>query len=155
MQHQTWHISNIGPLGSNGCVQKLNKLKNGILWFHHKITGRRNVMHFSFPKNYKSFPKFPYFWNLLKRLIFAVFRSSNMFLLIFFYLFITFHINILIDYFFHIACFFFHCTMNRWDGWGVVESHQGVGGGTGGGFYIIVSCLFVLLSIGVSCPVSF
>lgn len=112
MQHQTWHISNIGPLGSNGCVQKLNKLKNGILWFHHKITGRRNVMHFSFPKNFKSFPKFPYFWNLLKRLIFAVFRSSNMFLLIFFYLFITFHINILIDYFFHITCVF-HCTINN------------------------------------------
>ena len=45
--------------------------------------------------------------------------------------------------------------MGRWDGWGVVDSHQGVGGGTGGGFYLIVSCLFVLLSFGVSCPVSF
>ena len=43
----------------------------------------------------------------------------------------------------------------KWDGWGVVDSHQGVGGGTGGGFYLIVSCLFVLLSFGVSCPVSF
>ena len=42
-----------------------------------------------------------------------------------------------------------------WDGWGVVDSHQGVGGGTGGGFYLIVSGLFVLLSFGVSCPVSF
>ena len=40
-------------------------------------------------------------------------------------------------------------------GGGVVDSHQGMGGGTGGGFYLIVSCLFVLLSIGVSCPVSF
>ena len=28
-------------------------------------------------------------------------------------------------------------------------------GGAGGGFYLIVSCLFVLLSFGVSCPVSF
>ena len=26
---------------------------------------------------------------------------------------------------------------------------QCVGGGTGGGFYVIVSCLFVLFSIGV------
>ena len=42
-----------------------------------------------------------------------------------------------------------------WDGWGMVDSHQGVDGGTGGGFYRIVSCLFVLLSFGVSCPVSF
>ena len=40
-------------------------------------------------------------------------------------------------------------------GGGVVDSHQGVSGGTGGGFYLIVSCLFVLLSFGVSCPVSF
>ena len=45
--------------------------------------------------------------------------------------------------------------MGGWDGWGMVDSHQGVGGGTGVGFYLIVSCLFVLLSIGVSCPVSF
>ena len=29
------------------------------------------------------------------------------------------------------------------------------GPGTGGGFYLIVSCLFMLLSFGVSCPVSF
>ena len=40
-------------------------------------------------------------------------------------------------------------------GGGGVDSHQGVCGGTGGGFYLIVSCLFVLLSFGVSCPVSF
>ena len=38
---------------------------------------------------------------------------------------------------------------------GVVHSRQGVGGGTGGGFYLIVFSLFVLLSFGVSCPVSF
>ena len=39
---------------------------------------------------------------------------------------------------------------------GVVDSYQGVGGGTGGGYYLI-GCfsLFVLLSFGVSCPVSF
>ena len=36
----------------------------------------------------------------------------------------------------------------------MVDSHESVGGGTGGGFYLIV-CLFVLLSFGVSCPVSF
>ena len=30
-----------------------------------------------------------------------------------------------------------------------------VGGGTEGEFDLIVSCLFVLLSLGVSCPVSF
>ena len=45
--------------------------------------------------------------------------------------------------------------MGGWDRWGVVDSHQGVGGGTGGGFYLVVSCLFLLLSFGVSCPVSF
>ena len=45
--------------------------------------------------------------------------------------------------------------MRGWDGWGLVDSHQGMGERTGGGFYLIVSCLFVLLSIGVSCPVSF
>ena len=37
-----------------------------------------------------------------------------------------------------------------WDRWGVVDSNQGVGGGTGGGDYI----LFVLLSFGLPCPVS-
>ena len=49
----------------------------------------------------------------------------------------------------------FHKMMGGWDGLGVVDSHQSVGGGTGGGFYLIVSCLFVLLSIDISCPVSF
>ena len=44
--------------------------------------------------------------------------------------------------------------MEEWDGWGVVDSHQGVGRGTGDGFYL-VSCLLVLLSTGVSYPVSF
>ena len=39
--------------------------------------------------------------------------------------------------------------------WEVGDSHQGVGGGTGGEFYLIISCLFVLLSFGVSCTVSF
>ena len=52
-----------------------------------------------------------------------------------------------------------HCIVIVNDGrmgWvGVVDSHQGVGRGTRGGFYLIVSCLFVLLSFGVSCPVSF
>ena len=40
---------------------------------------------------------------------------------------------------------------------GVVDSHQGVGGETGGGYYLIVFCfcLFVPLSFGLSCPVSF
>ena len=28
--------------------------------------------------------------------------------------------------------------MRGWDRWGVVDSHQGVGGGTGDGFYLIV-----------------
>ena len=43
-------------------------------------------------------------------------------------------------------------------GGGVGDSHQGVGGGgggMGGGFYLIVFPLFVLMSFGVSCPVSF
>ena len=44
--------------------------------------------------------------------------------------------------------------MGGWDRWGVIDSHQGVGGGTGGGFYLVVFSLFVLLSFGVSCPVS-
>ena len=39
--------------------------------------------------------------------------------------------------------------MGGWDGWGVVDLHQGVGGATGGGFYLVVSCLFVLFCIGV------
>ena len=37
---------------------------------------------------------------------------------------------------------------------GVVDSHQGVGGGTRGGFYLIVF-LFLLLSFCVSCRVSY
>ena len=57
--------------------------------------------------------------------------------------------------------------MGGWDRWGdgigggrggrggVVDSHQGVSGGTGSGFCLIVSCLFVLLPFDVSCPVSF
>ena len=45
--------------------------------------------------------------------------------------------------------------MGGWDRWGVVDSYQGVGGGTGGGYYLIVCFfLFVLLSFGFSCPVS-
>ena len=39
-------------------------------------------------------------------------------------------------------------------GGGVVDSYQGVGGGTGSGYYLIVF-LFVLLSFVLSCPVSF
>ena len=38
--------------------------------------------------------------------------------------------------------------MGGWDRWGVVDSNQGVGGGTGGRYYLIVfvflSCAFVL-----------
>ena len=44
--------------------------------------------------------------------------------------------------------------MGGWDRWGVVDSYQRVGGGTGGGYYLIVF-LFVLLSFGLSWPVSF
>ena len=36
----------------------------------------------------------------------------------------------------------------------MVDSYQGEGGGTGSGYYLIV-CLFVFLSFGLSCPVSF
>ena len=47
----------------------------------------------------------------------------------------------------------------RWDRWGVVSSYQGLGGGTEGGYYLLVCflCLFllVLLSFGLSCPASF
>ena len=42
---------------------------------------------------------------------------------------------------------------------GVVASYQGLGGGTGGGYYLLVCflclLLFVLLSYGLSCPASF
>ena len=37
----------------------------------------------------------------------------------------------------------------------MVDSYEAVGGGTGGGYYIIVFFLFVVLSFGLSCPVSF
>ena len=50
--------------------------------------------------------------------------------------------------------------MGRWDRWGVVDSYQCVGGGTGDGYYLIVfpflpvllsfvlmSCLFFSLSL--------
>ena len=30
-----------------------------------------------------------------------------------------------------------------WDGWGVVDSYQGVSGGTGGRYYLIVFCFFI------------
>ena len=38
----------------------------------------------------------------------------------------------------------------------MVDTYQGVGGGTGGGYYLFVYFLFlfVLLSFGLSCPVS-
>ena len=46
-----------------------------------------------------------------------------------------------------------------WDTWEVVDLYEGVGGGTGCGYYLIVSLLFfflfVLLSFGLSCLVSF
>ena len=41
------------------------------------------------------------------------------------------------------------------DRWGLVYLYQGVGWGTGYGYYVIVIFSFVLLSFGVSCPVSF
>ena len=44
--------------------------------------------------------------------------------------------------------------MGGWDRWGVVHSYQSVGGGTRGWFYLIVF-LFLLLSFGLLCPVSF
>ena len=38
-------------------------------------------------------------------------------------------------------------------GQGVVDSYQGVGGGTEGGYYLIAwFLLFVLLPFGLSCP---
>ena len=42
--------------------------------------------------------------------------------------------------------------MGGWDRWGVVDSYQGVGGGTGGGYYLIVFfiCAFVFWSL-MSC----
>ena len=58
--------------------------------------------------------------------------------------------------------------MNDEGGWerlGVVDSYQGVGEGTGDGYYLIVFLIFILfyllfvffcaLSFGLSCPVSF
>ena len=42
--------------------------------------------------------------------------------------------------------------MVGWDRWGVVDSYQNVGGGKGGGYYLF---FFVLLSFGLSYPVSF
>ena len=44
--------------------------------------------------------------------------------------------------------------MGGWDRLGVVDSYQGVGGETGGRYYLIVF-LFVLLSFGLSSLVSF
>ena len=41
----------------------------------------------------------------------------------------------------------------------MVNSYQGLGGGTGGGYYFLVCflclLLFVLLPFGLSCPASF
>ena len=49
--------------------------------------------------------------------------------------------------------------MGGCDRLGVVASYQGLGGGIGGGYYLLVCflCLFLflLLFFGVSCPVSF
>ena len=44
--------------------------------------------------------------------------------------------------------------MGGWNRWGVVDLYQDVSGGAGGGCYLIVF-LFVLLSFGLSYPVSF
>ena len=51
----------------------------------------------------------------------------------------------------YIACF----GTGEWDRWGVVDLYQGVGGGKGGGYYLIVLffvfiCAFVFLSL-MSC----
>ena len=48
--------------------------------------------------------------------------------------------------------------MRGWDRWGVVDSHQGVGGGTGVGYYLIVFlgffiCAFIFWSL-MSCLLS-
>ena len=45
--------------------------------------------------------------------------------------------------------------MGRWHKWWVVDSYQGVGGGTGGGYYLSFFSLLVLLSFLLACPVSF
>ena len=44
--------------------------------------------------------------------------------------------------------------MGGWDRWGVVDSYQGVGGGTGGGYYLIVffNLCFCLLVSDVLSP---
>ena len=48
--------------------------------------------------------------------------------------------------------------MGGWDKLGVVASYQDLGGGTGGGYYLLVCfvCLFLflLLSFGLLCPAS-
>ena len=45
--------------------------------------------------------------------------------------------------------------MGEWGKWGVVDLYQGVDGGTGGDYYLLVCFfLFVLLSFGFSCSVS-
>ena len=45
--------------------------------------------------------------------------------------------------------------MGGWDRSGVVDFTSGCGWGDRGGFYLIVFSLYVLLSFGVSYPVSF
>ena len=45
--------------------------------------------------------------------------------------------------------------MRGWDRLGLVDPYQGVGGGTGGGYYLIVCFFISVLSFGLSCPVSF
>ena len=49
--------------------------------------------------------------------------------------------------------------MGGWNRWGAVASYQGLGGGTVGGYYLLVCflclLLFVLLSFGLSCPAPF
>ena len=53
--------------------------------------------------------------------------------------------------------FYYSCKWwGKWIGGGqVVDSYQSVGGGTGGGYYLIKGFLLVTLSFVVSCPVSF
>ena len=40
--------------------------------------------------------------------------------------------------------------MGGWDRWGVVDLYKGVGGGTGGGYHLIVFVLFLCFCILLS-----
>ena len=46
--------------------------------------------------------------------------------------------------------------MGEWDTWWVVDSYQGVGGGTGGGYYLRVffNCAFVFCALTFFIPLT-